>query len=89
MMGFYFYIYSMEKFISVCSNPWCKAHFEYVKDDILTIDGVEQSPRICPKCKSFDSELSGGVTWNTKEYEGDRFDGESHQIKYRITNFRL
>jgi hypothetical protein len=52
------------------------------------IDGVKFPPRTCPKCRSFDTELSGGVTWTDKEYEGDRFDGLPHEIKYKVTNFR-
>ena len=69
----------------ICSNPWCKALFEYSSPD----GSQEESSAVqCPKCKSFDSEMSGGVTWNTKEYEGGRFDGMPHQIRYRITNYR-
>lgn len=69
----------------ICCNPWCKALFEY---SLPEGSKEEDSPVQCPKCKSFDSELSGGVTWNTKEYEGGRFDGMPHQIRYRITNYR-
>jgi hypothetical protein len=45
-------------------------------------------PSVCKKCKSFDTELSGGVEWKDKEYEGDIWDGP-HQIKYKVTNFKL
>jgi hypothetical protein len=79
----------MEKFLAVCKSPWCKAHFEYTQNDILIVDENELAPTTCPKCKSFDSELSGGVTWTDKEYEGSRFDGTPHEIKYKVTNFRL
>lgn len=72
----------------ICSNPWCKATFDFSEEERKGADGVERDPAQCPKCRSFDSELSGGVTWNTKEYEGSRFDGMPHQIKYRVTNFR-
>lgn len=51
-------------------------------------DGEMFPPKQCGKCRSFGSELSGGVTWNTKEYEGSRFDGMPHQIRYKVTNFR-
>lgn len=68
----------------ICCNPWCKALFEYSDAK----DSDSDSPVQCPKCKSFDSDLSGGVTWNTKEYEGSRLDGMPHQIRYRITNYR-
>jgi hypothetical protein len=79
----------MEKFLAVCKSPWCKAHFEYTQNDILIVDENELVPTTCPKCKSFDTELSGGVTWTDKEYEGGRFDGTPHEIKYKVTNFRL
>ena len=79
----------MEKLISVCKSPWCKAHFEYFETEMTDVDGVKCPPKSCPKCKSFDSEMSGGVTWTDKEYEGNRFDGMPHEIKYKVTNFRL
>ena len=30
-----------------------------------------------------------GVEWKDKEYEGSRFDGMPHQMKYKVTNFKL
>jgi len=63
----------------VCSNPWCKGTFSYSED-------VEEIPIICPKCKSFETELSGGVTWKDKTYEGSRWDGP-HQISYKIKKY--
>jgi hypothetical protein len=74
--------------MKVCCNPWCKAPFVFSEIDMVLVNGVMEEPKQCPKCKSFDSELSGGVTWTTKEYEGSRFDGMPHQIKYKVTNFR-
>lgn len=65
----------MEDKQAICSNPWCKATF-YYNSDI--------KPEQCSKCKSFDSELSGGVTWSEKKYEGDRFDGMPHLTKINI-----
>ena len=51
---------------------------------------VQKSPpSTCPKCKSFDTELSGGIEWKDKEYEGSRFDGMPHQMKYKVTNYKL
>jgi hypothetical protein len=72
----------------VCSNPWCKATFQFPESEIVVNGENRQGPSQCHKCRSFDSELSGGITWNTREYEGSRFDGMPHQIKYRVTNFR-
>ena len=34
----------MDKIKSVCSNQWCKAHFEYSKSDITIVDGFENTP---------------------------------------------
>lgn len=92
----------MEQMKTVCRNPWCKAHFYYtesdmveVKSDIRTskIDDVldeaqKVPPSQCPKCRSFETELSGGVEWKDKEYEGSRFDGMPHQLKYKVTNYK-
>ena len=78
----------METFKKVCENFWCKVPFTYTSDMIQVIDGEEIRPKQCPKCHSFATELSGGVTWSEKTYEGDRWDGMSHQISYRVTNFR-
>jgi hypothetical protein len=63
---------------SVCSNPWCKGHYTYEGDT---------SPGQCPKCISFDRELSGGVTWVTKHYTEPRNDGRPHEISIKIKNF--
>lgn len=92
----------MEKMKTVCRNPWCKAHFYYTENDMIVLTDNRSSkidvlleevekvpPTTCPKCKSFDTELSGGVEWNNKEYEGGRFDGMPHQMKYKVTNYKL
>ncbi len=90
----------MEKMKALCRNPWCKATFFYTKEDMIVpkIDSrnkVDESlevekipPTICSKCKSFDTELSGGVEWKNKEYEGSRFDGMPHELKYKVTNYK-
>ena len=46
-------------------------------------------PKVCKKCLSFDKELSGGIEWVDKSYEGNRFDNEPHQIRYKVTNYKL
>lgn len=93
----------MEQMKKVCGNPWCKGHFYYteadmveVKNDIRLskIDNVlnevqKVAPKECPKCRSFATELSGGVEWVDKTYEGSRFDGMPHQMKYKVTNYKL
>lgn len=73
----------MEEFRTVCSNPWCKATFIFTENDVK--DGVQ--PTKCDKCNSFNNELSAGVTWSDKKYEGDRFDGMPHQMTYKVRNF--
>ncbi len=90
MMGFLFYIYNMEQFKEICKNPWCKAMFHYTENDFIktTEDGLQQ-PTVCQKCRSFDNQLSGGVEWNEKKYEGDRNDGSPHPFRYKVTTFRL
>lgn len=70
----------------VCSNPWCKAHFTPLERDIKIIEGKQVYPRQCKKCKSFDEELSSGVSWEEKTYEGDPWSG-SQNIKYNITKY--
>lgn len=64
--------------ISVCKNPWCKATFEY-KEDV--------TPEFCRKCESFDKDLSGGVTWTDKKYEGSRYDGRPHMTSVKVNKF--
>ncbi len=62
----------------ICANPWCKGQFK-----VKEIEG-EELPKVCPKCKSFDNELSGGVVWENKKYEGKRHDGQAHETKINI-----
>lgn len=65
---------------SVCQNKWCKATFEH---------GEQEPPSECPKCRSMSDELSAGVTWTDKTYEGPRMDGMPHRERIKITNYRL
>ncbi len=68
----------------VCRNPWCKGTFIYTELDIK--ENIH--PTECKKCRSFNKELSGGVEWKDKEYEGSRFDGLPHREIYKIKNFK-
>lgn len=88
-MGFFILIYKQMERNSICSNPWCKAPFTFFDGDLQNIDGRLQEPKHCKKCQSFNTELSGGVTWQDREYEGDRYTNEPHQIRYKVTNFKL
>lgn len=74
---------------SICSNPWCKGTFTFNDNDLINVDGVLEEPKQCKKCLSFSNDLSGGVTWQERQYEGDKYTNEPHQIKYRVTNFKL
>ena len=74
---------------SVCNNPWCKATFSFTENDFIDIDGKLEEPKQCKKCFSFSNELSAGVTWQERQYEGARYTNEPHQIKYSVTNFKL
>ena len=67
----------------VCKNPWCKGTFVYKESDMVPVEqNIKKSnfvnnseevekvaPSICPKCKSLETEMSGGVEWKDKEYE--------------------
>jgi hypothetical protein len=79
----------MNTFNSICSNPWCKAPYSYTENDFYMIEGVLTEPKTCKKCFSFSNELSGGVEWIDKSYDGNRFDNEPHQIRYKVTNYKL
>lgn len=86
---------------SVCRNPWCKSHFYYTENDMIIVgvnklngkidellDHVEKVPPTeCPKCRSFNQELSGGVSWNEKKYEGSRDDGLAHPMSINISKY--
>jgi hypothetical protein len=56
---------------------------------MLEVEGEKIPPKSCAKCRSFENELSGGVEWNDRNYEGQRYDNKPHQIKYKVTNFKL
>lgn len=64
---------------SVCQNKWCKVSYEH--DESYT-------HKICPKCVSMQNEVSGGVTWQEKKYEGPRWDGLPHHIKMKVNMFK-
>ena len=67
-----------KKFMRVCNNFWCKGRYEVFNHE------YQDDPSLygtCPKCRSFDTELSGGVTNNgQRRYEGERFDNEEHEV---------
>jgi hypothetical protein len=73
---------------TVCRNPWCKSTFEYKDYDLEIVNGEEVPPRFCKKCISFDKELSDGVKWENKHYEGNPFKGDATEVSYKIKNYK-
>ena len=67
--------------ILVCSNKWCKSKFEFV-----VTDGCEY-PSQCPKCSSFESELSTGITWVDKQFADDPETNVPMRFIHKITKF--
>jgi hypothetical protein len=59
----------------ICKNPWCRGAY--------TFEG-EMPPGECPKCKSFNKDTSGGVSWATKTFNDPKYDG-AHS--YDISQF--
>lgn len=82
----------MESIRKVCENAWCKAIFFFKEIDMIESDDtgelIKLEPPYCPKCKSFDKELSGGINWEERQYEDDIFTGQSFPIKYKVTNYK-
>lgn len=78
----------MEELKTVCKNPWCKGTFFYKEEEMTIVGDEKLPPKHCKKCQSFEKDLSGGIEWKDKEYEGDRFDGMPHQIRYKVTNYK-
>lgn len=77
----------------ICSNPWCKGTFSYTeKDMVITYDSnnnqLVKPPKVCPKCRSFDTELSDGVTWKDKTYTDSYNFDKPIPFSYKITHFR-
>ncbi len=68
-------------FSKTCVNFWCKAPFEVLEDDLeKDVEFYSQ----CPKCRSFSTQLSGGVTNNgVREYEGERMTNDVHEVEIR------
>ena len=58
---------------SICKNAWCRATYTFEGD---------MPPGECPKCKSFHTELSAGVTWKDKTYTESRNDGKAHETRF-------
>lgn len=67
-----------KEFERSCSNFWCKVRYNVNE---YQMENYPEFYKVCPKCRSFDKELSGGVFNNGQtQYEGDRFDNGDHEI---------
>jgi len=64
-----------------CSNFWCKSPF-----NVKFYKG-ESFSKICPKCNSFNYELSDGVESGEKHYEGSRQDGLAHEVSFHFSKY--
>ena len=70
--------------ISVCSKPYCKTTFEVRQGDIKILDdGRVILPEFCYRCEA----QNDFVSWESKTYEGDRWDGTPHQFSYKIKKY--
>lgn len=79
----------MDQLSTICKNPWCKARFFYTEVDMETNqEDLKIPPSTCKKCRSFASELSGGVEWVDRQYPKDFPESRYRQIKYKETNYR-
>lgn len=63
----------------VCDNVWCKGHFIYNDSDIVD----DKHPKHCKNCRRYGDNLK----WEDKQYEGNPWEGEAHEVNYKITNY--
>lgn len=77
----------MEEYKAVCTNPWCKATFRYKERDIKIEGDKKTPPSVCNKCVSFDRQLSSGIKWETREYEGNPWEGLAI-TKYKVNLYK-
>lgn len=73
---------SNEKSEFICSNKWCKCKYTIEKDRYYN-----DNMKTCDKCRSFDNEISGGVSYNSKSYSGERFDNKPHQTEFKFSDY--
>lgn len=66
----------------ICSNKWCKAKYTMEKKKYY-----EEGIRTCDKCRSFETELSDGVSFDNKKYSGERFDNKPHQTEFKFSDY--
>ena len=67
----------------VCSRPYCKATFEVFEHDLQYVGDECVWPELCGICRT----QVQSVSWETKTYEGDRFDGTPHEFRYKINKY--
>lgn len=71
-----------EKVEFICTSKWCKV--SYVDH---RYSWYEKDIKTCHKCRSFDGELSGGVSFESKDYSGERHDGMAHQVDFKFSDY--
>ena len=70
------------EYSGTCNNFWCKCQYKvkiYVGDD---------TPKTCPKCDSFNYELSDGVESKDIQYDGLRYDGKAHETSFKFSKYK-
>lgn len=75
-------LWMKEKSEFICSMKWCKV--AYIDYRYLW---YEKDIKTCPKCRSFDGELSGGVSFSDKNYFGNRHDNQAHEVEFKFSDY--
>ena len=83
----------MEQYSKICQNQWCKGKFFFTENDYIVEKSVNDEeikiePSVCPKCRSFSNELSGGVVWEDRRYDDEEIYRGPQQMRYKVTNYR-
>ena len=65
-----------------CTNFWCKSPF-----DVKFYEG-DDFPKTCPKCDSFNYELSDGIESGERHYDGPRQDGMAHEVDFHFSQYK-
>lgn len=65
-----------------CANFWCKSPF-----DVKFYEG-DDFPKTCPKCDSFNYELSDGIESGERHYDGPRQDGMAHEVAFHFSKYK-
>ena len=72
-----------EKSEYICRNSYCKSKYMEIRKNYYSSDRY----KTCKKCRSFNEELSDGVTFNKKQYSGERYDNKSHETQFKFSDY--